>query len=40
MRGILADINAGKQRLANVAIRQSETWRGLWNALGLSVFSA
>ena len=39
MRGILADINVGKQRRAILAIWASETWLDLWNALGLSVFS-
>ncbi len=37
MRGILADINVGKQRRAILAIWASDTWRELWNALGLSV---
>jgi hypothetical protein len=37
MKGILADINVGKQRRAIVAIWASETWRDLWNDLGLSV---
>jgi hypothetical protein len=39
MRGILADINIGKQRRAILAIWASETWRDLWRALGLSVAS-
>jgi hypothetical protein len=39
MRGILADINVGKQRRAILATWASETWRDVWNALGLSVFS-
>ena len=39
MRGILADINVGKQRRAILAIWGSETWRDVWNALGLAVFS-
>jgi hypothetical protein len=37
MRGILADINVGKQRRAILAIWSSDTWRDLWNGLGLSV---
>ena len=39
MRGILADINVGKQRRAILAIWGSETWRDIWNELGLSVTS-
>jgi hypothetical protein len=39
MKGILADINVGKQRRAILAIWASETWRDLWNDLGLSVVS-
>ncbi|HZW33683.1 MAG TPA: hypothetical protein VFF52_23380 [Isosphaeraceae bacterium] len=39
MRGILADINVGKQRRAILAIWSSDTWRDLWSALGLSVVS-
>jgi hypothetical protein len=39
MRGILADINVGKQRRAIVAIWHSDTWREIWNSLGLSVVS-
>jgi hypothetical protein len=39
MRGILADINVGKQRRAILAIWATETWRDLWSALGLSVAS-
>jgi hypothetical protein len=39
MRGILADINVGKQRRAILAIWASDTWRDLWNNLGLSVLS-
>ena len=39
MRGILADINVGRQRRAILAIWATETWRDLWNALGLSVLS-
>jgi hypothetical protein len=37
MRGILADINVGKQRRAILAIWSSDTGRDLWNGLGLSV---
>ena len=37
MKGILADINVGKQRRAKLAIWASEKWRDLWNDLGLSV---
>ncbi len=37
MRGILADINVGKQRRAILAIWTSDTWRDLWNGLGLVV---
>ena len=39
MRGILADINVGKQRRAILAIWATDTWRDLWNALALSVAS-
>jgi hypothetical protein len=39
MKGILADINVGKQRRAILAIWASDTWRDLWNDLGLSVLS-
>jgi hypothetical protein len=39
MRGILADINIGKQRRAILAIWANDTWRDLWSALGLSVVS-
>ena len=39
MRGILADINVGKQRRAILAIWASESWRDIWNGLGLSVVS-
>ena len=40
MRGILADINLGKQQRAIVAIWASDsTWLEFWNELGLSVFS-
>jgi hypothetical protein len=37
MRGILADINVGKQRRAILAIWSSDAWRDLWNGLGLTV---
>ncbi len=37
MRGILADINVGKQRRAIVAIWTSDAWREIWDGLGLSV---
>jgi hypothetical protein len=39
MKGILADINVGKQRRAILAIWDSDTWRDLWKGLGLSVVS-
>lgn len=39
MRGILADINVGKQLMAILAVWRSETWRELWHGLGLSVES-
>jgi hypothetical protein len=39
MRGILADINVGKQRRAILRIWTSDTWRDLWDALGLRVFT-
>jgi hypothetical protein len=39
MRGILADINVGKQRRAILAIWGSEVWRDLWMGLELSVVS-
>jgi len=39
MRGILADINVGKQRRAILGIWASDTWRDLWNSLGVSVVS-
>ena len=39
MRGILADINVGKQRRAILAIWASDTWRDFWNALGFAVVS-
>jgi hypothetical protein len=35
MRGILTDINVGKQRRAIMAIWVSETWRDLWSGLSL-----
>jgi hypothetical protein len=38
MRGILADVNVGRQRRAILRIWTSDTWRDLWNALGLQVF--
>jgi hypothetical protein len=38
MQGILADINVGRQRRAILRIRTSDTWRDLWDALGLQVF--
>jgi hypothetical protein len=37
MRGILADINVGKQQRAILAIWHSDTWRDFWNDLGLCV---
>jgi hypothetical protein len=37
MRGILADINVGKQLRAILAIWAGETWRDFWNDLRLSV---
>jgi hypothetical protein len=37
MRGILADINVGKQRRAILAIWASDSWRDFWNGLGLAV---
>jgi hypothetical protein len=37
MRGILADINVGKQRRAILAMWTSESWRDLWSDLGLPV---
>jgi len=37
MRGILADINVGKQRDAVLAIWASDAWRDLWSGLGLVV---
>jgi hypothetical protein len=39
MRGILADINVGKQRRAILAIWSSEYWRDLWEGLDLVVES-
>jgi hypothetical protein len=39
MRGILADINVGKQRRAIMAIWVSDAWRDLWNGLRLVVES-
>ena len=39
MKGILADINVGKQRRAILAVWLSDTWRELWTGLGLSVVS-
>jgi hypothetical protein len=39
MRGILADINVGKQRRAILAIWSSESWRDLWQGLSLVVES-
>jgi hypothetical protein len=37
MRGILADINVGRQRDAILAIWVSDGWRDLWSGLGLVV---
>ena len=37
MRGILADINVGKQRADVLAIWASDAWRDLWTGLGLVV---
>jgi hypothetical protein len=39
MRGILADINFGKQQSAILAVWASDDWRDVWNSLGLSVES-
>ena len=39
MKGILADINIGKQRKAILAVWVSDAWRELWMGLGLSVVS-
>ncbi len=38
IRGFLADINVGKQRRAILRIWTSDTWRDLWDPLGLQVF--
>ena len=42
MRGILADINVVKHRRSLIRTWTSDTWRDLWNAMGLQVldFSA
>ncbi len=37
MKGILADINVGKQRRAILSIWASDTWRDIWTDLRLSV---
>ena len=37
MRGILADINVGKQRRFILAVWSSDSWRDLWLGLGLVV---
>jgi hypothetical protein len=37
MRGILADIDVGKQRRAILGIWASDTWRDLWKDLELSI---
>jgi hypothetical protein len=39
MRGILADINVGKQRDALLSIWTSDVWREIWNGLGLVIES-
>jgi hypothetical protein len=39
MKGILADINVGRQQRATLAIRTADTWRDLWTPLELSVVS-
>jgi hypothetical protein len=39
MKGILADINIGRQRKAILAIWASDTWRDLWTGLDLVVVS-
>ena len=39
MRGILADINAGKHVKAIISVWASDTSRDLWNHLGLFVTS-
>lgn len=37
MRGLLADINVGRQRDAILSIWASEYWLDVWNDLGLAV---
>ena len=39
MRGILADINVGAQVRGPLSIWTSDTWRDLWQDLGLAVVS-
>jgi hypothetical protein len=39
MRGILADINVGAQVRGLLSIWTSDTWRELWQDLGLAVVS-
>jgi hypothetical protein len=39
MRGILVDINVGKQWRAVLAIMMSDIWRDLWTGLGLDLES-
>jgi hypothetical protein len=39
MRGILADINVGKQRDPLLSIWTSDSWREMWNGLGSVVES-
>jgi hypothetical protein len=39
MRGILADINAGKHVKAIISVWTSDAWREIWNHLGLTVTS-
>jgi len=39
VRGILADINVGKQRDALLSVLTSDPWRDLWGGLGLVVES-
>jgi hypothetical protein len=39
MKGILADINVGKQRRVILTIWGSHSWRDIWKALELSVVS-
>lgn len=39
MRGILADINVGRQQRAILAIWTADTWRDLWTPLELCVES-